>query len=153
MPRQPGERYHLRPALAEELWQYVTNADQIVLYSLLPDFQPGKAPAAHFHGYSILGSIEIGEPARKASISAALRAGAEAGTLGYRCWDPHHGVRVEQGRRILDFVICFTCECMQVFVDPNSDSFEWADITAEPETVLDALMTEAGIPLAPRRRI
>ena len=150
MSRQPGERYHLRPPVTEEIWQRVANADQMVLYSLLPYVKQEKEFPDRFHGYPILGWVGLSDQDTRASVYNALRAGSEAGTLGYRCWDPHHGVRFTHGDRILDFIICFTCECMQVYIDPRSDEFEWADISDGPEVTLDGLLTEAGVYLAPR---
>jgi hypothetical protein len=146
MPGQTSERYHLHPPLPEEVSLRVANADDILLYSLLPSSEPGKEDVDRFHTYPILDSVQVVDQNHRTAVYAALRAGAEAGTLGRRRWQPHHGVRISQGGRTLDFVICFICECMQVFVDLRSDEFKWADISNRPEATLDELLAKAGHP-------
>ena len=121
MLSQPGKRCRLHPPLPEEVWLRVANAEHMLLYSLLPSSESGNEGLDCLHTYPILDCVQVVDQDDRRAVYAALRAAAEAGTLGRRCWEPHHGVRINQGGQNLDFVICFICECMQVFRDAGSD--------------------------------
>jgi len=152
MARQRGERYQLHDPVAETIWQVMASADRLVLHSLLSERRKGEEYPECFHGYPSFGTVEAADAESIAAIYHAVRGAAEAGTLGYRCWDPHHGIRVIRGNQVIDFVICFTCECMIMFTDQANDEYQWADISNAPEAMLDDLLTKAGVYLAPRQQ-
>jgi len=104
MARQRGERYQLHDPVAEDIWQQMMRADQLILYSLLSDQSRAKEHAECFRGYPSLGSLEVRDAPSITAIYLAVRSGADDGTLGYRCWDPHHGIRIVRGNQVIDFV-------------------------------------------------
>jgi hypothetical protein len=66
-----------------------------------------------FHGYDILGRADISDAdERRALVRALARSARESdGSIG-ACFNPRHGLHVEQSGCSVDFVICF--ECLQV---------------------------------------
>jgi hypothetical protein len=118
------------------------------LLSLLPNRSHPSDEAKQFHGYSVLGEVEVKSSDSYAQLIEALHRGIYGDSMVKRCWEPHHGIRTKCGVRSLDLVICFTCECMHVFADPESDEFEWADIGKAPELVMNRLLLAAGVRLA-----
>jgi hypothetical protein len=67
----------------------------------------------HFHGYPILGKVEITVPAERVKmlgdLRAAIRTKEESRSHGM-CFTPRHGVLVRKGEQRLSFVICFECK-------------------------------------------
>lgn len=153
MRERPGEYHRLRDPLPESFWQTLSQATRVVLYSILPyDVPEFRTELARFRGYPVLGSLSLTAEAMIAKVAAVLKEGIDEGTRGWRCWDPHHGVRIEANDSRIDLVICVTCECMQVYDAPDDSGFRWADISERPEPALDAFLTEGGVELAPRNR-
>ena len=148
---RPGGYYHLRDRPPAETWRKVTAAECMTLYSL----SPNRCRNAHagpdcFHEFPVLGQLLVSDPEAIARIAAALTAGVDQGTRGYRCFMPHHGVRADAGGQQVDLVIRFRCQVMEVFGSPDSETFAFADISNMPETVLDHYLRQSGVPLAPR---
>jgi hypothetical protein len=149
--KSPHSNSHkLHPPFPDSLWQLMANADALTLFSLLPDPHSKSSGADRFHGYPVLGKVEVGASPRRAEILEVLHRGIFGDSIVKRCWDPHHGIRAVSGEQALDLVICFICECMQVFADCGSDKYEWADIGTAPESVLDGVLSAAGVRLAKR---
>jgi hypothetical protein len=62
----------------------------------------GVPPAVgEFHGYPILGSVEIADPGERQRIIAALKDGISRGDSQMTCYWPRHGLRaVENGKTV-----------------------------------------------------
>src|SRR5262249_23060866 len=100
------------PPLPDDLWQVIANADSLIVFSLLPDEHGKPAGAEMFHGYPVLGKVEIAVGPDRAKVLEALHRGIYGESSVKRCWDPHHGARAVGRDRSVDLVLCFTCECM-----------------------------------------
>lgn len=122
-------------------------AEQYELLSLDPT-ELSTAPPDHFHGWRILGRTSIADPATRKKLNDALRSGviASDGAVA-RCFDPRHGLRLTQGGRTTDLVICFHCEQAHVFID-GKRSERVLTTTASPQSTFDGELQAAGIPLA-----
>ena len=73
-------------------------------YPMVPD-DPNS-----FHGYSILGQVNLNAD-RRDKVLAALRDGIANGKPEEMmlCFNPHHGIRVTEKGSTIDYVICFEC--------------------------------------------
>lgn len=149
--KSPRPNVHtLYPPFPDSLWQVMVNADALVLFSLLPSQSSKPSGAECFHGYPVLGKVETGQSPHRADILESLHRGIFGESTVKRCWDPHHGIRAVSGQRVLDLVICFTCECMHIFADCDSDEYQWAAIGTAPESVLNDVLSAAGVRLGKR---
>jgi hypothetical protein len=124
--------------------------EELILYSVDGrDFEPGQAPKAEetFHGYPVLGKVEIKEADKRKEIMAALKDGmARSDGKMAKCFWPRHAVRaVEQGKTV-DYVICFECYQLQVHLDGTAKT---EPTLREPQSVLNKHLKDAGVPLAP----
>jgi hypothetical protein len=99
-----------------------------------------------FHGWKVLGKTEVKEAAVRKRLSDALRLGAEDNFgMAAGCFIPRHGIRLKDGARTVDLVICFQCLSAQVFV--NGERKEGFLTTGEPQKAFDAVLKAAGVKL------
>ena len=124
--------------------------EQLTLYSIDGrDFEPGQEPKADekFHGYPVLGKIEVTDAAKRQEIVEALQDGlAQSDGTMAKCFWPRHAIRAVENGRTLDYVICFECLQLEAYVD-GSKSVK--PVTREPQSVFNKHLKEASIPLAP----
>jgi hypothetical protein len=124
--------------------------EQLTLYSLDGrDFEPGEEPKTEekFHGYPVLGKLEITDAAKRDEIVAALKDGlARSDGRMAKCFWPRHAIRVLEKGHSIDYVICF--ECYQLEIHKGA-SKSVKPVTREPQPVFNKFLKEASIPLAP----
>jgi hypothetical protein len=102
-----------------------------------------------FHGYDILGRADVTDASEQRALVRALASGAREsdGRTVALCFNPRHGLHVEQAGQAMDFVICF--ECLQV----HAHGFQLGDgflITASPQATFDDSLRRHQIPFAPK---
>ena len=116
-------------------------SDQLVLLSLNPE---GGVFTKNFHGYQIQGKTVVKDPnVKKEIVDAFEQAVKESNGIGARCFNPRHGIRVVDESRIIDFLICFECLQVEVYVDDKKSGHFF--ITALPQTLFDKILHEAKI--------
>ena len=119
-------------------------ADQYELISLNPHEENGD-----YYLHAILGRTTISDPQTRLRINAALQAGVRQNKSGMAiCFYPRHAIRVTSGGVVTDVVICFQCDQIQVF--RNGQRIETFAVDDSPEPVFDDVLTNAGVPLAPK---
>ena len=119
-------------------------ADQFELLSLDP-YKTDKEKG--FHNHPVLGktTIKAGKD-RKKIVSALLKGIADnKGEVG-KCLEPRHGIRVKHDDKTVDFVICFHCKHIHVYVGDKKTNLR---TTGSPQTVFDGILKTAKVPLAP----
>lgn len=129
-------------------------ATSITLYSIdgnhYPQDEIARRPANAeiFHGYPVLGKIELTDAADRKTLLSELRRGIEAneGTVA-GCFIPRHALRATEASGTVDYVICF--QCMQINVYENGKSGTNMLTTAAPQPAFDAILKKAKIALAP----
>ncbi len=128
----------------------VATPGQLMLYSIDGrDYEPGQEPQADekFHGYPVLGKVEIAESDRRREIFAALQDGmAKSDGRMANCFWPRHAIRTLENGRTMDYVICFQCDQLELHV---GDTKSVKPITRDPQPLFNKCLKEAGVPLAP----
>jgi hypothetical protein len=139
--------YFLWPggAIPAETRQVLDEADEWELYSLFPD-QGEKGLPERFQGWPVLGKTTVRDSETRKRLREALARGTQRYVQwapGPACFWPRHGIHATYGGKSVDLEICF--ECSYVY---QNDTPEFRT-TREPQAAFDAVLTSAGIPLAP----
>jgi hypothetical protein len=134
------------PDIPGTLEKLADSPSRVVLYSLSPRSDEGTPPDQTFHTYTIRGRADVTDPKERQALLRALAKGARDATPNMMgaCFNPRHGLRVEQGSYAADFVICF--ECLQV----QSCGFQPAEdflTSAEPQSTFDESLRHHNLPL------
>ena len=124
--------------------------EELVLYSIdgREEREDVSSSDEQFHGYPILGKLQVKQATARAAIIAAIKGGvAQSDGSAAACFWPRHGIHVVENGESADYVICFECSQMAIYHRENKDS---APTTSYPQSVLDGYLEGAGIPLAPK---
>jgi len=126
--------------------------DAVVVYSIDGnDYDPPeKRPktAEEFHGYPVLGKVEIADSAARLELVGALKEAIIDGG-GAKCFWPRHGVRVARGGQWVDYVICFFCDNVDIYTSSSGARYKEMHVKKPLKPVLNKVLTDAGVPLAP----
>jgi hypothetical protein len=121
-------------------------AGQIELYSLDPSRSDEK-PKDDFHGWKVLGKTTVKSADTLKTLVAALKKGvAENEGIVAGCFNPRHGIRVTHDGKTVDFVICFECYQVAVYVDGKRE--KGFLVTRSPQPAFDKVLKDVGVPLA-----
>jgi hypothetical protein len=122
------------------------NASQFELLSIGHD-PSQKNPTEEFHRWPVIGKTTIKDPDTRKRLVAALEKGVEENKGDImKCFNPRHGIRVTHGGMTVDFVICF--ECFQVMVYVAGGKGQRFLITDSPAPVFNQALQHAKVPLA-----
>jgi acyl-CoA thioesterase I len=133
---------------ADMVWRHVgpilrtPQITSMTLYSLAPEGGDG------FHGYTVLGKVDVTSPTERTAIFAAVQQDLDEGYKhgAFGCFEPRHGVRIVRGGKTYDYVLCFHCLNANEFVDDRFVSDQTMSGSSRP--IIDAHLKAAGIPLA-----
>jgi lysophospholipase L1-like esterase len=130
---------------ADMVWEHVggllrePSFGQMTLYSLAPE----RLEGANFHGYPILGKVETTSPSDQLDILAAVQKGIDEGNLGAMgCFEPHHGLRLKRNGKTIDYVICFHCLAIEVYVDGKESHLQ---TSPHAHALLDSNLEKGGV--------
>ena len=121
---------------------------KFILYSLDPNRREAdESPqaTATFRGWDILGQAEISDPDEQRALVRALARGVRESESAALCFEPRHGLHIEQRGRTTDFTICFACS--QVF----AHGFEVGGgfvTSRSPQPTFDESLRRHQLPLA-----
>jgi len=121
--------------------------DSMTVYSLDGTYhrQKGqKPPAETFHGYPVLGKVDIAAKDRTAILAAVKKGIAQSDGKENNCFWPRHGLRLKQEGKTIEYLICFECLQLEEFIDGGQAH---KPTTRSPAPVLDAQLERAGVPL------
>ncbi len=133
---------HKIPAGAKAI---LDKAESFELLSL--DLQtPDDDPKGTFHGWKVLGKKVIDKAEVRKSLVLAFEKGvAEYKEIGKKCFLPRHGIRVKHAGKVADFVLCFECNNVRVYVDGREEpAFLVSD---SPAKMFNDILKEAGVKL------
>jgi hypothetical protein len=132
--------------------QALTDSASFELLSLNPDSRDKHADGAGFQGWSVLGETTIADPVSRAKLIDAFEKGVKQHDGGIAaCFNPRHGIRVVSDSETHEFVICFECSQVRWYIDgQRADSTIL--ISESPQRVFDAVLKDANVPLAEKKR-
>jgi hypothetical protein len=128
----------------------LASAERVVLYSL----EPGKAAVRDpsgacvglcYYGWPVLGQMEVSLRSGLTKQVASWLKNPEPDEKAL-CFDPRHGVRVIAKEKTIDFVICFECDGVAVYV--NSKEVKLSPHPSNVQRDWDRLLRKAGVKLA-----
>jgi hypothetical protein len=131
--------------IPSQIRQILDEAEEWELYSLFPT-QEEKGLPERFQGWPVLGKTTVRDPETRKRLREALGRGTQRyhqWFFGPACFYPRHGIHASHGGKSVDLAICFECS----YVYQNS-VMEFRTTDA-PQPAFDAVLTNAGIPLAP----
>jgi hypothetical protein len=131
------------------------NAEQLELYSIAPG-RPLSGTSASgdgetIHEYLVLGKTVITDANTKRLVVDAVLKGVNEGNKAAMCFNPRHALRATAHGKTVDLVICFECYQLKVFVG-DEEKNELIMTSESPEPVLDQVLTDAGVKLAPKAK-
>jgi hypothetical protein len=133
---------HKIPAGAKAI---LDKAESFELLSL--DLQtPDDDPKGTFHGWKVLGKKVVEKAEVRKSLVLAFEKGvAEYKEMGKKCFLPRHGIRVKHAGKVADFVICFECNNVRVYVDGGVET-EFL-VSDSPAKMFNDILKDAGVKL------
>lgn len=94
-----------------------TNCQSMVVYSL--DSSKVLSVGQGFHQWRVVNTVSVKHTAIQNQIVTNVLAEIKNSERGIppTCFKPRYGIRVTQGKKTLDLVICFECGHLYTFVD------------------------------------
>ena len=122
--------------------------------AILTEKQRRRLRGKLFHGYRVLGRIDIPKsPQRDHLVQALHKALATAGYGLAYCFDPRHAIRASVGAKTIDLLICFECDKILVHLPDRSSKTRPAQFISTSDSAqpaFNAALKSAGIPLGKR---
>ena len=161
-PLSASPRTNYMPPLAANA---LVASNKVTLFSLVPDGFGTYKGKDNFHGWQVLGKVELtGIQAVKAAHE--FREAVERVndlSMGL-CFEPRHGLQVVNSGHVFDYVICYECQGMFIYEDnkeiaelgakgPSENIFDKILVAAHlapPENVLNQILVDSNI-LLPRQ--
>lgn len=142
----------MRLAFPGQMRQILEHSSQFTLLSLEPEptlpTATGSGPPNDkllFHGYSILGRLQISDPKQKQELLRALDDGIARCRAEDACFNPRHGIHAEAGNHSVDLVNCFHCQQFELY---SGRQKSLAGVSNAPQKTFARILSDAGIPLA-----
>jgi len=132
-----------------ELLRPFARASCVTLLSIDGTKDNPPKTADDFHGYPVLGRVEIKTANERDEIFKALKS-ATANQNGnpLLCFWPRHAFRVEKDGHVVDYLICFQCKYLMIFEGEGTESKDYL-INQAPRELLDGYFKKHNIPVAP----
>jgi hypothetical protein len=134
-----------------ELINAVASAKKIILFSLEPgdsgqrDPDTGACLGHCYFGWPVLGQVKISPRSKLLGQMSAWVKTPEPNEQAL-CFDPRHGLRIITEESTIDFVVCFECEGIEVYVDSKLIA-----LSPKPSNVQrdwDRILKKAGVKLS-----
>lgn len=129
-----------------------TEVESATLYSIDgTDHGPSEAPsgAEKFHGFPVLGKIDLIDPGVRRDVLRALNEGVKQGGVFAKCFWPRHGLRAVSGGKQVDYVVCFACTQMRVYAEGSNPNGKEVTISKYPRETFNRVLNNAGVPVVP----
>ena len=119
--------------------------DAVVLFSINPNVARSVGAPGTFHGYPILGKLEVRGGDKAELLSALAKGQADKPEYGAKCFIPRHGLRLTKAGASQDYVICFQCNYIDTGKDGEKSTRDTIDDA--PRVVFNRILSEAQIPI------
>lgn len=130
------------------------NAPDMELFALDPKPRTPEStlPAeGQMHGYGFTGRAIVKDKVqRKALAEMVLRGIRESDGKQAKCFEPRHGMRVAQGGKTLELLICYECLSIEAHGSVFGEGAEKRIVltSASVEPAMTKAFTEAGLTIA-----
>ncbi len=125
--RQPDAE-QIAQVFPNNSYQIFNRGEKITLYSLEP--KESIDGNETFHGYKILKETLIDSSSKQFLLKRSLTNGM-IGSHGAACFNPRHGLRIVDGEKTVDIVICFECGNFVTHYDGKTGEGSVESIPAE----------------------
>lgn len=131
-------------ALPADTRKLLDRAETVELLSLDPNRRDEKGKGS-FHGYKVLGKVDLKMKADRAKVLKALYKGIDDsdGSVA-ACFIPRHGIRAKVDGKTVEIVICFQCHSMNVYIGDKKTSVL---TDGSPAATFNKVLTDAKVPL------
>ncbi len=141
-----AQSYSQKNKIPDQAREILEKAGQFELLSI-GHYSSKKNSAEEFKGWPVIGKTTIEDPdTRKRLIAAMAKGVAENNGDVMKCFNPRHGIRVTREGKTAEFLICF--ECFQVMVYVTGEKEQRVLITDSPAPVFNQTLQNAKVPLA-----
>jgi|SRR5437773_2079470 len=143
-----GQKANKLPSAAKSILE---KADQIELLSIDPGNREldEPPPKGDYYTWKVLGKTVIEDADTHQSVISAVEQGIAESGRPASCFDPRHAIHASYNGKAVDLLICFECKQILVYLDgQRQDSYLLT--SSSPEPVLDKVLTQANVPLAPK---
>jgi hypothetical protein len=138
--------------LPAEATAILVNADELEFYSLEP-LERASQGEQKLHGWKVVGKTTLTSPTQIEELLVALKEGlADPHKGGATCFDPRHAIRGSWEGRTVELLVCFECDWVYVYLDEGAKETAQVEISRAAERTFNRFLTDAGIPLAKKRR-
>ncbi len=114
--RQPNAEI-IAQAFPEDSFEIFSRGKNVTLYSLKPDRKIGGNEI--FHGFTVLKKTKIDSSNKQFLLKRSLTNGM-IGSQGAACFNPRHGLRIVDGEKTVDLVICFECGNFETYYEDRT---------------------------------
>lgn len=116
------------------------------LFSLDPEVEQDAANPETFHGWKVLGSVEVTDKATRLKLLESLKASVAANRNEVAaCFWPRHGIRVNYQGMQQDYAVCF--QCYQGRWYTGAEVNEGFALTDSPRDEFNRVLTKANVSL------
>lgn len=100
--------------LTPEMIQVLQNGKSMLVYSITPE-ETKKSP--NYFGFELLGKTEVVNQSTRQMIGRYIVQTTSPNSVTYCHFEPHHGVAAVSGKHRVDYVICFHCKDILIYLD------------------------------------
>jgi hypothetical protein len=143
-----GDKTNKLPSAAKSIFE---KAEEIELISLDPGHpeRGERPPKGDYFGWKELGRTTLEDAETRRRVVSAVEKGFAEGGRAASCFDPRHAIHASYKGKTVDILICFRCSQVLVYLnDERQDPF--LEISVSPQPVLDKILADANVPLAPK---
>lgn len=141
--RQPSSE-QITKAFPSDSFKLFNDGKNFTLYSLKPEGRiEGKED---FHYFTVLGKTEVKSGSSRFLLKHFLLNGMVS-AYGAACFNPRHGLRISDGEKTLDVVICFECGHFVSYYGDQTGDGELDTFTAN--VLYNQILENAGAELSP----
>jgi hypothetical protein len=118
------------------------HGEKVVIYSLDPQQTGTSTVKDSFRDYPILAQAEVLDPNLQAELKSSLIKGINQNVVAAKCFNPRHGLRVSQGLKTVDVVICFECSRLEVYSTKRVNTLT---VSNSAEALFDRILRSSKI--------
>jgi hypothetical protein len=101
------------------------------------------------YGWPVLGEVRIADPdLRRRVVNAVKQDLTSTPQERSLCFQPRHMLRMVEGRRTIDLLICYKCGSREVYVNGKTAEMQTSSVDKSSQELLNKILTDAGVSLS-----